>query len=582
MMPMRSVQHAVRGAKIGWLCSASRDEWKVTMAEIERRNPEEHPQAIFYEQRLEDMDRQARSYLSVETQQGESIEAVEGRFRTRLDEAEPVPPLGQITTDTIRAHYRGGEPLPWAEILASEQLDATGRSEVLGYLRWTVGRRRQLVLWAWQEDKLLFHDERFYPARPDEPPTKDLLQWLGAIDWTENQDRQIGERHVAMPRPIIAPAFFHDGRQGLGRISSDQVTFGLYDALIAPKEEWAKTAKGWPIYRPDPTSDRLAIKVTPIVENRGNLDAQRDEMWQIVQELSIADFDVLAMMMAQVLEEARNDGRAILPADAMLDYRGVGQRIGDDGYSAGRQPKMRMALSESVYRIAHLKITTDGFPILGYNSKGGVISSPMDINEPILQLHSSYSRQRDDKTMLWEYSLGRWFTTFREKPNAFTAYMLERALAYHPTKQQWTKQLAYYLAFDMRRNADNGQELAGPISRFMDGARIPCDPRYALKARDRFENSLRQVVKDGLIRIVQGDDIIDASSPGVDAWLPGGADALKGRDWLGAYRKLRIRLRCDEDIEQRYDIEIRKKKASVIERKARKEAAGPTAKGQAK
>ncbi len=405
---------------------------------------------------------------------------------------------------------------------------------------------------------------------------------LPLLDETSSDNTDTRVSPLRLPRPIISPAFRHDGREGLGRISSDQVTFGIYDALIAPKEKWEKTAKGWPIYRPDPTNNKLAIKVAPIVENRNNLDAQRDEMWQIVRELSIADFDVIAMMMAQVLEEARNDGRAILPADTMLDYRGVGRRDGRDGYSAGRQPKLRVALSESVYRIAHLRITTDGFLIKEYNSKGGVMSSHMDINEPVLQLHSNYSRQRDDKTMLWEYSLGRWFTTFREKPNAFTAYMLERALSYHPTKQQWTKQLAYYLAFDMRRNADNGQELAGPISRFMDGARIPCDPRYALRAKDRFENSLRQVVKDGLIRIVQDDNIIDASSPEIDAWLPGGADALKGRNWLGAYRKLRVRLRCDEDIEHRYDIEIRKKKASVTERKTKKEAARPTAKGRAK
>jgi len=385
-----------------------------------------------------------------------------------------------------------------------------------------------------------------------------------------------------LPRPIIAPAFMHDGREGLGRISSDQITFGLYDALIAPKDAWAKTAKGWPIYRPDPNSDTLAIRVFPVVENPNNLDAQRAEMWHIVQELGVSDFDVIAMMMAQVLVEGRSDGRAILLADTMLDYRGKSRRRDEDGHSAGHQPKLRANIAESVYRVAHLRITADALPLLTYNAKGGLAKSAMNINAPVVELHSNYSRQRDDKTLLWEYSLGRWFMTFREKPHAYTAYMLERALSYHPIKQQWAKQLAYYLALEMRRNADNGQELHRPAAWFIKGARIPCDQRYALKVKDRLEKGLRQLAKDGLIRIVQDDDIIDASSVALDQWSPKGTDDLKGRNWLGGYLKLNVGVRCDADTEGRYDIEIRKRKAIAQEQRAKKSTGGKGQKGTAK
>jgi len=121
----------------------------------------------------------------------------------------------------------------------------------------------------------------------------------------------------------------------------------------------------------------------------------------------------------------------------------------------------------------------------------------------------------------------------------------------------------------MRRNADNGRELHRPVSWFIKGARIPCDPRYALKVKDRLEGGLRQITKDGLTRIVQDDQVIDASSPALDHWRPKGAENLTGREWLGAYLKLDVGIRCDADTEDMYDVEIRKRKATVLERKAR-------------
>ncbi len=419
---------------------------------------------------------------------------------------------------------------------------------------------------------------------PKDPPW--LHNLYGALRHVRTQLRQKRNTQVAkiapqLSRPIISPAFRYAGREGLGRISSDQVTFGLYDALIAPKGAWQKTAKGWPIYRPDPDSNQLAFKVTPIIENRNNLDAQRQEMWQIVQELSVSDFDTIAIMMAQVLAEGRADGRAILPADRALDYRGKGQRLDDEGHSAGRQPKMKATFAESVYRVAHLKVSTEGLPILKYNPKGGVTKAEMDINDPVVDLHSNYSQRRDDKTLLWEFSLGRWFTMFREKPNVYTAYLLQAALSYHPLKEQWTKQLAYYLALELRRNADNGQELNQPVSRFIKGARIPCEQRYATKAKDRLEGAFRQVTKDGLIRIVCGNQVIDASSPDIDGWQPEGSTLLQGRNWLGDYLKLHIGIRCDEDTERRYDQEIRKRAAIARARNARKAPTNKRARKQA-
>lgn len=425
-------------------------------------------------------------------------------------------------------------------------------------------RFRQVHRWAWERERLLSWTWVLF--RISEEPPDWVLETLGLGDtakliWPHR-----------LPRPIISPAFRYDGREGLGRISSDEVTFGLYDALIAPKGEWVETAKGWPIFRPNPGSDRISIRVAPIIEHRNNLDTQRAEMWNIVRELGVRDFDVIAIMMAQVLAEGRSDGRAILPADTILDYRGVGQRTDEDGYSEGRQPKLRSSIAESIYRIVHLRITTDGLPILEYDRKGRPTLSTIDFNEPVVELHSNYSRRRDDKTLFWEYSLGRWFTTYRRKPHAYTAYMLQRALGYNPKTQQWAKQLAYYLALELRRNADNGQELTRPISWFIDGARIPCEQRYAQKVRDRVEDGMRQITKDGLIRIVRGDTIIDKSSPTVDTWTPEGVNTLKGRDWLGAYRKLTVSIRCDEDTEHRYDREIRKRAALAKERNKKKAA----------
>lgn len=417
---------------------------------------------------------------------------------------------------------------------------------------------RLLFRSLWREHRIILaSNNRFYRAR-DEPP-----RWLmGLLGIT---DEEASVRRI--PRRSIAPAFILGDHVGVGRISSSQISAALFEMCIAPKAAWEKTTKGFPRYVSCRGKAEIAFILRPEVLDLKNLSAQVAAMDQICDDLSIRDWDIIAAMMAQVLRDGRPDATAFVYADTILDYRQVERKKGKDGYSAGHQRNMRLEVADSIQRFAHLYVTTKTLEIRRKKAHGKIEVDTVDWNEKVLQLHGNATRREDDAELAWQYSFGQWFTTFLENPNRFVAYILQRALAYHPIKQQWTKQLAHYLTLEMRKNADNGCELRRTVGELLKGAGITVDPRYPNKAKDRLEGAIRDVIRDGLFRVEHDGKVLDASTPEAEiARWTATSKALPARNWFAAYSKEVVVFRTDPETEARYDEEIRHRKNKGLNR----------------
>lgn len=412
---------------------------------------------------------------------------------------------------------------------------------------------RLLFRSLWKEHRVIpASDLQFYRVRTDPPAW--LMGMLGLTDSVEPSKR--------LARRSITSAFMVGGRTGVGRIPSSQISIGLFETCISPKDKWQTTAKGFPKYTSRQRDTEIAFLIRPetIERNGPALERQIREMEEIKQELSIRDWNSIAALMAQVISDNTPDARSFMYSDTILDYRGVERQKDRDGYSAGHQQNMRLAVGDSIHRLSHLYVVTKTLKVRRAVSNGRVEYDTVDWNEKVLQLHGNATRREDDVDLAWEYSFGQWFTTFLEKPNRFVAYLLQRALGYHPVKQQWTAHLANYLILEMRRNADNKRDRGLYIGDLMEKVAIPQTPRFPNRAKDRIEKAIRDVVADGLFRIEHDGKIIDACSPELAEWTAA-SRPLPSRNWFDTYKKEVVVFRADPETERHYDEEIRRAKA---------------------
>ena len=355
----------------------------------------------------------------------------------------------------------------------------------------------------------------------------------------------------------IAPAFRAAGREGLGQISSSQISDGLFRACVAPKSEWDRTSTGFPCYRYRYKQTEIAFTLRPEVPDRRDLADEIRQMELIRDDLSVSDWDTVVAMMAQVLREGQQDASASIGLGDILGYRQLQRQRDKEGYAAGYGKKPRQAVAASVRRLSYLWISTETVPYLVREGRR-VDTKPLRINEKVMSITKDAEELNEDATVAWQYSFGDWFKTFLSPPNRYIAYQWQKVLAYNPYKQQWAKQLAYYLTIEIRTNANHGIELRRTAGELLNGAKIAMDLRYPDKARDRLEEAIRQVVADGLFRLSDNGTWLSGPSEALHAWHVIDVAKLPARGWFSAYCKQLVTFRADEELEGLYNKEIRR------------------------
>lgn len=358
-----------------------------------------------------------------------------------------------------------------------------------------------------------------------------------------------GGRSVT-PKPVISPAFIYDGRQGLGRISSSQISLALFTACVAPKSEWSATAKGFPRYVFTVPSGEIVVTLTPDVMVRGDLADQVAQMVKLRDELSIDDWELLTILMEQVFTEGHSGASAFMTNDAALNYRQIEPKR-KGGYNAGHRPEHRARIDACLNHIAHLHIRTDTLRILEDTGTGKPRLVPVDWNEKVIKISGDITRRDNDAAMGWSYEFGRTFTTFLKPPNNFVGYLLQGTVALDGRKGA-AKHLAHYLTLHTRIDASNGRGMVRSMGELVDGARLPHYPTRQQRTIDYVEDALREVVKAGLYRFEHGGKMFDANSADLDAWTAVPKDA-RGHGLLNTWRRQKVVIRANHVIEARYD-----------------------------
>lgn len=403
-------------------------------------------------------------------------------------------------------------------------------------------RFRQVHRWAWERERLLSWTWILFRIA-EEPP-----DWvLEKLDLDDTAKLIWPHR---LPRPIISPAFRHDGREGLGRISSSQISLALFTACVAPKSEWDTTAKGFPRYVFTVPSGEVVVTLTPEVVVRSDVTDQVTAMNKIRDELSVDDWDLLTILMEQVFAEGHSDASAFITDDTALDYRQIEpKRKGK--YNVGHRPRPRARIDACLNRVAHLHVRTDTLHILEDTGKGKPRKVLFDCNEKVIKIKGDITRRDNDAAMGWAYEFGKTFTTFLHRPNNYVGYLLQGTVALDGRKET-AKQLAHYLTIHTRIDAHNGRGMERFMGELIDGAKLPHNPKRPQRTIDDTEDALREVVKAGLYRFEHGGKVFDADSADLDAWTALPKDA-KGYGLLKTWQQQKVMIRAEPDIEARYD-----------------------------
>ncbi len=322
------------------------------MAEIERRTVaggESLLDQTWYDGMLQQAGRYLENKLEV------SAEEVEERFRDRLEVECPTPQPSQVVMGVIRTHYKDGDATSWARILDSEELDAKTRSEALDYLRWTAQRSRQLLLWAWHEERLLFFEGRFYKVPPPELPPDELLHWLGAVEYHEQTHSSSAPKRTRGPaRPYAPiPRLFANGRTE--PLPNDATSRGLVSGV-----------RGVVPYALDEKGRHVATvrEKNRAVSTIATVDDPSEVFSEVVRRYGDAAADILKLSIRayEVTDRRYRDeeGFIELPIDFYLEGRGLEPmwEIKADGTkrNKGYRSADKMAAAETLRHLSRLRV----------------------------------------------------------------------------------------------------------------------------------------------------------------------------------------------------------------------------------
>jgi len=491
-----------------------------------------------------------------------SLETLTDQWHDELDAAIPMPmlsPDAQTIYERHRLNRIGsdtwtleGDKAFWGEIehLVAEKhplwdefalaLDVEGK------------RAAQIQRWAWEREHLLPWGWILFNAT--KPPPDWLLGSLGVGNGTADAP-VVTLRPTRLLRPIVSPAFRHDGREGLGRISSSQISQGIFAACIASKEAWGKTSKGFPRYTHSVQSGEIEITLRPEVESKDEkkLAAQIGEMESIRDELSISDWDMACILMEQAIAENGGHGTAYISDAAACDYRKL-EKNRKEGFAAGHHPDNRKRASDAINRLVHLWIRTDTLQVRQVDEKGKLGSVTVNWREKFITIRQTLDRQDTEATIGWRYEFGRSFTTFLQAPNRFVAYLLQGTIALKST-QGSAKRVAHYIALRLKVDAKNGAEYDITMGKLVEAAHLPYDEARIQRTIDQNEDTLRTCIREGLFRIKtqDGDILYSGSQPAMLAAWTLQDPNLKGKKLLMHWKGQKLLILAEPDIERRYD-----------------------------
>jgi DNA-binding transcriptional regulator YiaG len=271
----------------------------------------------------------------------------------------------------------------------------------------------------------------------------------------------------------------------------------------------------------------------------------RDTMWQQVRNLGDLDADVLDILSDFWIRHARHpDQKVTCTVSYLLSARGLQRKKGGSGERrGGYYSSQENAIREAVGRICILWInaTIDTYETQPGKKRSTKQKSRLSSRAFVVDTTAGQIRL-DGRTEVqaFTYSPGALFGRFLFGPGRQTALQSVKSLLYHPQKERWEKRLARYLPWQWKCDAKNG----GGVKTFrlrtlLDAIAEQPNRARPTRTRDRMEQALERLQKDGVIRGWQYGPEWDEDHAGKHGWL---------ETWLAAT----VSIEPPEDISKKY------------------------------
>ena len=255
----------------------------------------------------------------------------------------------------------------------------------------------------------------------------------------------------------------------------------------------------------------VAVDIQPEL-TQGQVAAWAQIMAKQWHELSDLDADALDALSAIWLSQARSiNDDAVADVDDLLAMRGLKPKRGGQGRRGGYDPDQRAAMLKALSHIQNLWLSLADVEVIE-EERGGrrgrrrvrqaLQSRPFVITDRVGQVR--LDGYMDVERFI--FRPGKIFALFLFGPGRQTAMLSTRALQYDPYRHVWEKRLTRYLSYQWRVRASSGQ-YSQPyrISTLLEAVGEAVDTRNPARTRDRLEQALDNLQRDGVIAAWQYD-----------------------------------------------------------------------------
>ncbi|WP_051669373.1 helix-turn-helix domain-containing protein [Bryobacter aggregatus] len=318
----------------------------------------------------------------------------------------------------------------------------------------------------------------------------------------------------------LAPTLFGDsvsltelvGQEDFLSVMSNAPYHAVREALAMNKFQPASDSP-WPTAPIERGTARGQAQLFPIeAELQPYMDPEHqknliDRMWEQRAELSDLDADVLDMMSAIWLEQARNtDSTARARIDDLLRLRGLKPKTGEGGRPSGFRKEQRERLFRSLHHLNNLWVRMWEMDSLTPESDRRTRRTKIqNIASRAFIITDIAGNQRGSDAPLeieeFLFRPGMVFANFLFGVGRQTALLSRKAVQYDPYRQNWEKRLARYLSWQWRIEASVVQS---PIRTFraqtlLDAVGEKWTQEENKTLKDRLEKALHRLAADCII-----------------------------------------------------------------------------------
>lgn len=231
-----------------------------------------------------------------------------------------------------------------------------------------------------------------------------------------------------------------------------------------------------------------------------------NSMWQQRAELSDLDADVLDMMSAMWLDQARNsESTARARIDDLLRLRGLKPKTGEGGRNSGYRKEQREQLFRTLTHLNNLWVKMAEFEtVSSEGDRRGRKTKIQNISSRAFIITDIGGNQRgSDGPMEIEEFLfrpGMIFANFLYGVGRQTALLSRKAVEYDPYRQSWEKRLTRYLSWQWRVEATRpDSERNFRVETLLDAVGETWNRQDGRRQKERLEKALKQLAIDHVI-----------------------------------------------------------------------------------